>query len=275
LLEKAYAKLHGSYEHLKGGYFCEALVDFTGGCPEFLEMPGKSCQSANLLNILVNSQRLGSLLGCSIHEYLGAGANGLVASHAYTITNVQQIQEKSKSVPTNLIRIRNPHGNSTEWNGPWSDVKIPEIYAKELDLKVADDGEFWMTFEDFIQNFHSVQICHLYTKKQKTFEFHGQYDTNPSFEMILTEKGQVTICLMQKFARSLRDEKKEDFFIRFKVLSAGKKGSYTEVTNRRSVTLREEFTPGRHLIIPESNGGEFYLRIISKVRFQAISIGKS
>ena len=50
LFEKAYAKLHGSYESLKGGTTLEAMVDFTGGCTEMFELkhPPK-----DLFNILI------------------------------------------------------------------------------------------------------------------------------------------------------------------------------------------------------------------------------
>jgi len=46
---------------------------------------------------------------------------GLVKGHAYSITGVEQVQSKGKSVA--LVRIRNPWGQK-EWIGDWSDEYV-------------------------------------------------------------------------------------------------------------------------------------------------------
>ena len=92
LLEKAYAKLHGSYEHLIGGFFSEALVDFTGGCPEFINISNRNYLEEDLFNCLMDSYQLGSHLGCGIFNSSRALDYGLVGNHAYTITKVLKFQ---------------------------------------------------------------------------------------------------------------------------------------------------------------------------------------
>lgn len=165
LLEKAYAKLHGSYEALKGGTTSEALEDMTGGLTEFVDLkqPPK-----NLLQMMFRAFEMGSLFGCSIEaspaEFEARTPQGLVKGHAYSITGMRVVETYDGKFP--LLRIRNPWGNEQEWNGDWSDESelwdgVSRAQKKEINLVLAHDGEFWMSFDDFMRYFDKMEICNL------------------------------------------------------------------------------------------------------------------
>ncbi|CAH0545793.1 unnamed protein product [Brassicogethes aeneus] len=169
LLEKAYAKLHGSYEALKGGSTCEAMEDFTGGVTEMYEMENSP---PNLFKIIHKAFERSSLMGCSIEpdpNVLEAETpEGLIRGHAYSITRVQYVDISTPNVTGKipLLRLRNPWGNEAEWNGAWSDDSpewryISEEEKQSIGLTFDNDGEFWMSFKDFQTHFSRLEICNL------------------------------------------------------------------------------------------------------------------
>ncbi|XP_068961947.1 calpain-3 isoform X3 [Petaurus breviceps papuanus] len=165
LLEKAYAKLHGSYEALKGGNTTEAMEDFTGGVTEFFEIKDAP---RDMYKIMKKAIERGSLMGCSIDtivpvQYETRMACGLVKGHAYSVTGLEETTFKGEKVK--LVRLRNPWGQ-VEWNGSWSDgwkdwVLIDKAEKSRLQHQVTEDGEFWMSYEDFMYHFTKLEICNL------------------------------------------------------------------------------------------------------------------
>uniref|UniRef100_G1KBL7 Calpain 8 n=1 Tax=Anolis carolinensis TaxID=28377 RepID=G1KBL7_ANOCA len=164
LLEKAYAKLNGSYEALTGGSTIEGFEDFTGGIAESYDLRKAP---SNLYQIIQKALRSGSLLGCSIDIASAAETEAitrlkLVKGHAYSVTGAEEVNYRGQ--PVKLLRIRNPWGE-VEWTGAWSD-NAPEwnyIDPKEKNAldKQADDGEFWMSLADFQRQFTRLEICNL------------------------------------------------------------------------------------------------------------------
>uniref|UniRef100_A0A0M3IPF5 Calpain catalytic domain-containing protein n=1 Tax=Ascaris lumbricoides TaxID=6252 RepID=A0A0M3IPF5_ASCLU len=152
LLEKAYAKLHGSYEALKGGTTSEALEDMTGGLTEFFDLHNPP---DHLMEMMMRGFEMGSLFGCSIeadpYEWEARMSNGLVRGHAYSITGMRMVNGPRGRTP--ILRIRNPWGNEQEWNGAWSDNSrewqyISEQEKRDMGLVFSHDGEFWFPFAD-------------------------------------------------------------------------------------------------------------------------------
>uniref|UniRef100_A0AAX7TKA0 Calpain 9 n=1 Tax=Astatotilapia calliptera TaxID=8154 RepID=A0AAX7TKA0_ASTCA len=222
LLEKAYA-----------------MEDFTGGVGEMYET---KAAPGDLFNIMKKALDRGSMMGCSIDitssaESEAKTSTGLVKGHAYSITGVEEVNARGQKVK--LVRIRNPWGQ-VEWNGAWSDNSrewnyIDSAEKNRIMQNSADDGEFWMEFEDFKRNYDKVEICNMSpdsltedTKHQwavNVFEgnwirgstaggcrnYIDTFWTNPQFKLLLNDADgdntcSVVIALMQKNRRKLRKE---------------------------------------------------------------------
>ncbi|XP_061582125.1 calpain-9 [Cololabis saira] len=240
LLEKAYAKVYGSYESLKGGSTMEAMEDFTGGVGEVYET-----QKApkDLFRIMKKALDRGSMMGCSIDitssaESEAKTSTGLVKGHAYSITGLEEVHIRGQKVK--LIRVRNPWGQ-VEWNGAWSDSSrewdhVDRAEKTRILQNSSEDGEFWMEFEDFKRNYDKVEICNMTpdsltddTKRHwEVSLFEGNWTrgstaggcrnyidtfwTNPQYRLELEDADDeddvcsVVIALMQKNRRKLRKE---------------------------------------------------------------------
>ncbi|XP_036980849.1 calpain-2 catalytic subunit-like [Acanthopagrus latus] len=164
LLEKAYAKVCGCYEALIGGSTTEGFEDFTGGISELYTLDKAP---PHLFEIIKKALNRGSLLGCSIDitsacETEAVKACKLVKGHAYSVTGAETVNHRGRQVQ--LVRVRNPWGQ-VEWTGPWSDGSGEwDHVGKDEKLKlnhVAEDGEFWMSYSDFIRQFSRLEICNL------------------------------------------------------------------------------------------------------------------
>lgn len=165
ILEKAYCKLHGScYENIDGGHIGNALVDFTGGISEYINLT--KGRPANLFHTMQHTMNMNSMMGCSINpkehreEEL---PGGLYGGHAYSITKIVKTEINRREVE--LLRLRNPWGRK-EWTGAWGDSSrewnsVSDEQKRKIGLLPRDDGEFWMDYDDWLSRFEVLQFCHL------------------------------------------------------------------------------------------------------------------
>eukprot|EP01065_Artemidia_motanka_P027339 TRINITY_DN32542_c0_g1_i1.p1 TRINITY_DN32542_c0_g1~~TRINITY_DN32542_c0_g1_i1.p1 ORF type:complete len:850 (+),score=254.32 TRINITY_DN32542_c0_g1_i1:89-2638(+) len=153
IVEKVYAKLHGSYQDLAGGDPGIALSDLTGfpslnmeNWPQKREKLGPRSPAEDirtwdtLFKAFKYHHKKHRMLwvttpGVDQSDYMDKAAGGaktqqatqraesvgLVSGHAYSILSVLEMDGGPGGESARLVLIRNPWGGAREWSGPWSD----------------------------------------------------------------------------------------------------------------------------------------------------------
>eukprot|EP00746_Dinoflagellata_sp_MGD_P021666 gnl/MRDRNA2_/MRDRNA2_150577_c0_seq1.p1 gnl/MRDRNA2_/MRDRNA2_150577_c0~~gnl/MRDRNA2_/MRDRNA2_150577_c0_seq1.p1 ORF type:complete len:520 (+),score=123.05 gnl/MRDRNA2_/MRDRNA2_150577_c0_seq1:169-1560(+) len=226
LLEKAFAKYSGSYEELDGGVSQFAFGALTG-CTDLCycnndangwhvntvafksDQVHGDCDIRNeadpsneeFLQMLADWDNNNYLLAAGSHSGSDSDKNalGIVQGHAYTIL---QVKMNVAGSGYDLMQLRNPWGCS-EWSGAWSDNSglwndNPDV-AEECGWEQADDGLFWMTYDDFSSNYQQVFVC-----RKNMGENRGKIQTrdfqcpNPSISAEVDQPKKVSKALQNK-----------------------------------------------------------------------------
>ncbi|CAK6448399.1 unnamed protein product [Pipistrellus nathusii] len=235
LLEKVYAKVHGSYEHLWAGQVADALVDLTGGLAERWNLKNLASSSSQqdgsgsselktCWQLLSLKERC--LISCSVFSPR-AGAKELGEFHAFIVSDLRELRgQAGQSIL--LLRIQNPWGRRC-WQGPWREggegwTQVDPVDSAEL-LSQLQEGEFWVDEEEFLREFDEVTIGYpiteaghlqsLYSEKvlSHTQELPGAwvqgqsaggcrnnsgFPSNPKFWLRVSEPSEVYIAVLQR-----------------------------------------------------------------------------
>ena len=178
LLEKAWAKVHGSYAAIERGSVSEALAALTGAPCEVLRLraaegTGGGCDNAAAEPDLLWARLLsfvdarfpmgvscGTVAGQDGEVVVNFKAVGLQSQHAYSLLEVHQVAAYGGQVK--LLKIRNPWGR-VAWNGAWcetSEMWTPALRAEcgAYAGSVAE-GVMWIALDDFLKYFDAIDVC--------------------------------------------------------------------------------------------------------------------
>lgn len=294
-LEKAYAKAHGGYAAISGGEISEAFLDLTGAPCETVDFNDEVFSSELLWLRLKQWTAEGFPVGCATAE----SGEGIVGMHAYSILEVRELdnarlghqramtdyihldadarggsskwcfvgEDKDGSNwgcdgIVRLVKIRNPWGKR-EWQGAFA--KGDSLWTRKLKIELEqvdkDNGEFWMTFHDFLRRYVRVDVCKAATKgwlgiSRSSTTNPMRLNTKEEFSMEVLEHCRTFLWLIQKTKRR-RD------------VSNAKSNWYSDlsliVVDDAGEPISSRFSSGRRDTTPlelHLNPGKYRLRVM-------------
>ncbi|KAH6885761.1 hypothetical protein B0T10DRAFT_83787 [Thelonectria olida] len=271
LLEKAFAKIHGDYNAISGGWAGNAVEDLTGGVTTVVA-GNKVLRKERLWREMATSgTEEGEFvfgISPSVQSY-DCKRNGIILHHAYSVLQATEVEdEEGKRV--RLVKVRNPWGQRSEagfgeWHGPWSDGSrewTPYMIQK-LRHKFGDDGVFWMTYDDLLSNFKWIYRTRLFDQRwtvvQEWTSLRVSWLTGylkKKFIVEVKEAGMVVIVLSQLDSRYFSDLKGQyDFTIQFLLKPVDSETPLCQVRpvhkwDKRSINCELSLEAGTYEVIP-------------------------
>ncbi|KAK4166203.1 cysteine proteinase [Cladorrhinum sp. PSN259] len=268
LLEKAYAKVHGDYEAISGGWSGEAVEDMTGGVTSTVAS-NRVLRKDKLWKELANNEEFVFALS-AIGTGWDSQKSGLALGHAYSILKaVEEVDEDGNKV--RLVKIRNPWGERAwngigEWNGPWSDGsrEWTPYWLKKLDHRFGDDGVFWMSYKDMLETFLFIHRTRIFDDKWTVVQQWTSLNVgwvvgylNTKFIIEVKKAGTVVIVLSQLDERYFVGfEGQYVFALHFLLQAEGSDEHLCRVRpvhdwENRSVSCELDLEPGRYEVLPK------------------------
>jgi hypothetical protein len=224
LLEKAYAKVHGDYDAIAGGWSGEAVEDLTGGVTTKILTDRVLSKERLWMELLqVNKEFLFSASSPGSYGDDSDARRGLALNHAYSVLKAVDA-EGPDGKKHRLILIRNPWGKRAsaamgEWTGPWSDGsrEWSPYWLEKLQHKFGDDGLFWMSYTDMLKRFNLLDRTRLFDEQwtvvQRWTSVSVAWVTgylNTKFSVEIKKAGPTVFVLCQvsdviQYSRSLAD----------------------------------------------------------------------
>ncbi|KAI1488774.1 hypothetical protein F5X96DRAFT_52766 [Biscogniauxia mediterranea] len=233
LIEKAYAKAHGDYASLIGGWIGEGLEDLSGGvttellASDILDLDGFWENELSKVNEEF-------LFGCSTGLLDGGygNRNGIREGHAYVVMDARTLKSGER-----LVKLRNPWGKTRKgiWEGPWSDgsKEWNNDVKEELGHQFGNDSVFWITYEDLLEKYLHFDRTRLFREPDWRccqrwigVEVPWKPQWNEKFHFTLTKETPLVLVLQQldnRYYKGLRGQ--YHFRMHFRVHEQGRPDS--------------------------------------------------
>jgi hypothetical protein len=186
IVEKAFAKWHGSYANIAAGFVRESFLALTGAPTVAVYPDSAAFNSEDTWQKLLGWSRAQYPISCSTgydpEQTRTYRQSGIVGTHAYSVLEVRELwgQQKGRQ-PTvkdvwggkvsssknnneqslRVLLIRNPWGRKRcDWNGDLGEKSLAWTQALRQELGWGrGEGTFWMTYQDFFTYFTAIEVC--------------------------------------------------------------------------------------------------------------------